>query len=116
MWLRVQGRRGTIGITHYAQEQLGDVVYIEIPEIGLDVEADAHIGEIESTKTTSPIEAPVSGRIVEINEDLEDSPDLVNEDPYKRGWIAVIEMADTVEADELMSAKEYKKYLEEESK
>ena len=116
MWIRLQGRKGTIGITHFAQEQLGDVVYIEIPETGNEVGADAHIGEIESTKTTAPIEAPVSGRIVEVNEELEDSPDMVNEDPYGRGWIAVIEISDPAEVDDLMDAKKYKQYLEEEAK
>ncbi|MBI4715019.1 MAG: glycine cleavage system protein GcvH [Nitrospirae bacterium] len=114
MWIRVQGRRGTIGITHFAQEQLGDVVYIEIPEVGMDAAADAHIGEIESTKTTAPIEAPVSGRIVEVNEELEDSPDLVNEDPYGRGWIAVIEMSEPKELEDLMDAKGYRAHLKSE--
>ncbi|MBI5198290.1 MAG: glycine cleavage system protein GcvH [Nitrospirae bacterium] len=116
MWLRLQGRKGTIGITHYAQEHLGDVVYVEIPEVGNEVSADAHVGEIESTKTTAPIEAPVSGRIVEVNEELEDSPDLLNEDPYGRGWIAVLEISDPAEVEDLMDAKAYQKYLEEEGK
>ena len=116
MWIRLQGRKGTIGITHYAQEHLGDVVYVEIPEVGNDVNSDAHIGEIESTKTTAPIEAPVSGRIVEVNEELEDSPDLLNEDPYGRGWIAVLEISDPAEVEDLMDAKKYQKYLEEEGK
>ena len=107
MWIRVRGKRGTIGITHYAQEQLGDIVYVELPEIGAEVEANEVIGELESTKTTAPIEAPVSGRIVEINEDLEDTPDLINEDPYGKGWIAVIELADPAELDDLMDAQEY---------
>jgi glycine cleavage system H protein len=112
MWVRMQGRRGTIGITHFAQAQLGDVVYVELPGIGIEADADVHIGEIESTKTTAPIEAPVGGRVVEINEDLEDSPDLLNEDPYGKGWIAVLEISDPAEVDDLMNAKEYQSYLE----
>lgn len=116
MWVRVKGNRAKIGITYYAQEQLGDIVYIELPEVGVEVNANAVIGEIESTKTTSTIEAPISGKIVEINDGIEDIPEVINEDPYGRGWIAVIDMADSEELNDLMDSKAYQDYIEEETK
>lgn len=116
MWLRAKGKRARIGITHYAQEQLGDIVYVELPEVGIDVGSNSVIGEIESTKTTSTIEAPVSGRIVEVNDGLEDMPEIINEDPYGRGWIAVIDMSNPEEMNDLMDSKAYQNYIEEELK
>ena len=115
-WVKVSGRRATIGITDYAQDALGDIVYIDLPEVDVDVEINAEIGEIESTKATSSVIAPVSGKILEINEDLAESPEMINEDPYGKGWIAVIELDETSELDELMDASEYTKYVEEEVK
>ncbi|HMK48518.1 MAG TPA: glycine cleavage system protein GcvH [Thermodesulfovibrionales bacterium] len=115
-WVKVSGRKATVGITDYAQEALGDIVYIDLPEVEAEVEINAEIGEIESTKATSSIIAPVSGKIVEINEDLAESPEVMNEDPYGKGWIAVIELEDGSEVDELMDASEYTKYVEEEIK
>ena len=115
-WVKVSGRRATIGITDYAQDALGDIVYIDLPEADVDVEINAEIGEIESTKATSSVIAPVSGKILEINEDLTESPEMINEDPYGKGWIAVIELDEASEADELMDASEYTKYIEEEVK
>ena len=116
MWLRAKGNRAKIGITHYAQEQLGDIVYIELPEVGIEVDANAIIGEIESTKTTSTIEAPVSGKIVEINDGIEDMPEVINEDPYGRGWIAVIDMSHPEELNDLMDSKVYQNHIEEAAK
>jgi len=116
MWLRAKGNRAKIGITHYAQEQLGDIVYIEMPEVGIEVDANAIIGEIESTKTTSTIEAPVSGKIVEINDGIEDMPEVINEDPYGRGWIVVIDMSHPEELNDLMDSKVYQNYIEEAAK
>ncbi len=113
MWVKTKGKRAKIGITYYAQEQLGDIVYIELPEVGSEVDANSVIGEIESTKTTDTIEAPVSGKIVEINEELEDMPEVINEDPYGRGWIAVIEMSNPEELNDLMDSKAYQDYIEE---
>lgn len=113
MWLRAKGNRAKIGITHYAQEQLGDIVYLELPEVGIEVDTNAVIGEIESTKTTSTIEAPVSGRVVEINDGIEDMPEVINEDPYGRGWLAVIDMSHPEELNDLMDSKVYQKYIEE---
>lgn len=116
MWLRAKGNRARVGITYYAQEQLGDIVYIELPGVGTEVDANSVIGEIESTKTTSTVEAPVSGKIVEVNDELEEMPEIINEDPYGRGWIAVIDMANPEEISDLMDSKAYQDHIEEESK
>lgn len=115
-WVRVAGKKGTIGITDYAQDALGDIVYIDLPEIDISVEANSEISEIESTKATSSVIAPVTGRIIEVNEDLSESPEIINEDPYGKGWIAIIELDNPSEADDLMDASEYEKYIDEESK
>ncbi len=115
-WVRVSGGKGTIGITDYAQDALGDIVYIDLPEVDSTIEADAEISEIESTKATSTVISPVSGRVIEVNEELTESPEIINEDPYEKGWIAVIELEDASEAEDLMDASEYGKYVEEETK
>lgn len=115
-WVKVSGRKATIGITDYAQDALGDVVYIDLPEVDMDVEINSEIGEIESTKATSSIIAPVSGKVTEVNEELSESPETLNEDPYGKGWIAIIELEDVSEPDDLMDASEYTKYVEEEVK
>ncbi len=115
-WVKVLGRKATIGITDYAQDALGDIVYIDLPEVDMDVKTDSEIGEIESTKATSSIISPVSGRVIEVNEDLSESPEIINEDPYDKGWIAVLEIDDISEIDDLMDASEYMKYVEEEIK
>jgi glycine cleavage system H protein len=115
-WVKITGRKATIGITDYAQDALGDIVYIDLPEIDIEIEANSEIGEIESTKATSSIISPVSGKVTEINEDLAESPEVLNDDPYGKGWIAVIEVDDPAEADDLMDSSEYLKYVEEEAK
>ncbi|NWF97786.1 MAG: glycine cleavage system protein GcvH [Nitrospirae bacterium] len=115
-WVKVSGRKVTIGITDYAQDALGDIVYIDLPEIDTDVEANTEIGEIESTKATSSLISPVSGKVIEVNEELSDTPEIINEDPYGKAWIAVIEINDESELDDLMDASEYTKYIEEEIK
>jgi glycine cleavage system H protein len=114
-WVRIEGKRAIVGITDYAQEELGDIVYIELPETGVDVAAEEDITEIESTKTTAPLIAPVSGRLVEVNEELKDAPELMNEDPYGKGWIVTIEMSDPTEVEDLMDAKEYEEFLKEQA-
>ena len=114
-WVKVSGRKATIGITDYAQDSLGDIVYIELPEVDTDVEIDSEIGEIESTKATSSFISPISGRIVDVNDELSESPEIINEDPYGKGWIAKLELDDTSELDDLMDASEYAKYVEEEA-
>lgn len=115
-WVRVSGKKVVIGITDYAQESLGDIVYIDIPEVDTDVEMDGEIGEIESTKATSSLVAPVSGTVVSVNENVADSPEIINEDPYGKGWICVIELSDASELDLLMDLKAYEAFVEEESK
>ena len=115
-WVKVSGRKGTIGITDYAQDALGDIVYIDLPEVDSDVEANSEISEIESTKATSSVISPVSGKVLEVNEDLLETPEIINEDPYDKGWIAVIEIENDSELDDLMDAADYGKYVEEESK
>ena len=115
-WVRVSGNKGTIGITDYAQDALGDIVYIDLPEVDSSVEAETEISEIESTKSTSSVISPVSGRVLEINEELSETPEIINEDPYGKGWIAVIELENPSEADDLLDAAEYGKLVDEESK
>jgi len=115
-WVKVSGKKATIGITDYAQDSLGDIVYIDLPEIDSTVEAGAEMSEIESTKATSPVIAPVSGTVIEVNEDLSESPEIINEDPYEKGWIAVIELSNASEIDDLMDSSEYEKFIEEEAK
>jgi glycine cleavage system H protein len=115
-WVRVSGKKATVGVTDYAQDALGDIVYIDLPEVDTDVEANSEIGEIESTKATSSIISPVSGRVIEVNEDLSESPETINEDPYGKGWIAIIEIEDLSELDDMMDSTEYAKYVEEEAK
>ena len=115
-WVRVSGKRATVGITDHAQEALGDIVYIDLPEVDSTVEANTEFAEIESTKATSSVISPVSGTVIEVNEDLAESPEVINEDPYGKGWIAVIEMDNESELQDLMDASEYENYLEEEGK
>ncbi|GBE36413.1 glycine cleavage system H protein [bacterium BMS3Bbin07] len=115
-WVKVSGKKATIGITDYAQDALGDIVYIDLPEIDAEISKDAEFSEIESTKATSSVIAPVSGTIIEVNEDLEESPEIINEDPYGKGWIAVLELTDPSEIDDLLDAADYERYIEEEAK
>jgi glycine cleavage system H protein len=115
-WVKASGKKATIGITDYAQNALGDIVYIDLPDEDAAVEANSEIGEIESTKATSSIISPVSGRVIEVNEELSESPEIINEEPYGKGWIAVLEIEDKSELDDLMDASEYEKYVEEEKK
>jgi glycine cleavage system H protein len=115
-WAKVSGKKATIGITDYAQNALGDIVYIDLPELDTSIEVNSEIGEIESTKATSSIISPLGGRVTEVNEELTESPEIINEDPYGRGWIAKLEIDDISEMDDLMDASEYEKYVEEEKK
>jgi len=113
-WARVSGNRATIGITNHAQKALGDIVYIDLPEIEAQAEADSEVSEIESTKATSSVISPVSGTVVEVNEELSDTPEIINEDPYEAGWIAIIEMSNPSELGDLMDADDYGKLVEDE--
>lgn len=114
-WVRCEGKRAIIGISDYAQDQLGDIVYVEMPELGSELSTEDEISEVESTKTTAPVLSPVSGILVEVNEELKESPEMVNEDPYGKGWIAVVEMSDPTEIDNLMNQKEYLDFLKTET-
>lgn len=111
-WVRVDGNRVRIGITDYAQDALGDVVYVQVPDLGAEVAAGAGISEVESTKSVSDIYAPVAGTIVEVNADLEAGPERVNADPYGDGWICTIEVADPAVVDALLDAEAYRKLIE----
>ena len=99
--------RATIGITHYAQDALGDIVYVDIPPVGTTVTGGSTFGEVESTKSVSDIYSPVTGTIVERNDELDKSPELINSDPYGQGWLVVIELTDPAEVDQLMDAAAY---------
>ena len=112
-WVRVSGNKATIGITNYAQETLGEIIYIDLPELEITVEANTELTEIESTRTTSAVISPISGSVIEVNEDLAETPELINEDPHGKGWISVLEIEDKSELDDLMDFSEYEKYLEE---
>lgn len=111
-WARPEGARVTIGITHYAQDALGDVVYVDLPASGTRVERGQPFGEVESTKSVSDLYAPLTGVIIERNESLESSPELVNSDPYGQGWMVVIEADATDELANLLSASDYEKLTE----
>jgi len=111
-WVRDDGDVVRVGITDFAQEQLGDVVYVDLPAVGSEVDKDQAFGEVESTKSVSDLYAPVSGVIRERNEDLEDRPELVNEEPYGQGWMVTIEPRDRGELDSLMDVDAYKALTE----
>lgn len=111
-WVRVEGTRAVVGITDYAQDALGDVVYVQLPDAGLDVLADASIAEIESTKSVSEVYAPVAGKVIEVNTALADAPEAVNSDPYGAGWLFAVEIAEPAEVERLMDAATYRAFVE----
>lgn len=113
-WLRVEGTRGTVGITDYAQSELGDVVFVELPEVGASFTAGQSFGVIESVKAVSDLYAPMDGSVVAINEEVVDHPELVNESPYELGWLVCLELASPDATDELMDAERYLAQTEEE--
>lgn len=110
-WVRLNGKQATVGISHFAQDALGDIVFLDMPKVGAVVTAGQQIGEVESTKTTSTIYVPVSGTVSTINTDLKDHPEVVNSDPYGKGWIAVIDLSNPGEVDQLMTAAQYEAFL-----
>lgn len=110
-WVRPEGDRGAIGITYYAQEQLGDVVFVELPKLGSQVEQGKPFGVVESVKTASDLYAPVGGEIVEVNEKLVDRPELVNQDPYGEGWMIVVRMSDPAQLNSLLTSAQYEATL-----
>ncbi len=112
-WVRVEGDQATIGISDYAQDQLGDIVYIELPwDASQSVTRETKFGDIESVKATSELISPVSGTVVKVNEALKDQPDLINDNPYDKGWMLVVQLSNAAELDSLMNAKDYEAYLE----
>jgi glycine cleavage system H protein len=115
-WIRLTGKQATLGISHFAQDALGDIVFLDLPKVGAAVTANQQIGEVESTKTTSSIYTPVSGTITKINTDLKDHPEVVNSDPYGKGWIAVIELSDPKQMESLMTAAQYEAFLSSQKK
>jgi glycine cleavage system H protein len=108
-WVKDEDGKYRIGITYFAQSELGDIVFVELPEVGDEVTADEPFGSVESVKTVSELYAPISGKVVEVNEELEDSPEFVNESPYEQAWMIVVEPSDVSELDALMSAEDYDK-------
>jgi len=112
-WARSKGKNIVVGITDFAQDQLGDVVYVELPDVGDPVKKGESFGVVESTKAVSELFAPVSGKVVEVNNPLSDAPETVNDDPYEEGWMIVIKPSDPKELDALMDAKAYRAFVEE---
>ena len=113
-WVHVEGNNARVGITDYAQGKLGDVVYVELPAVGTELEAGSIFGVVESVKAVSDLFVPVSGTVKEINARLDEQPEVVNSDPYENAWMILIEMSDTSELDELLSADDYTTFVQEE--
>jgi glycine cleavage system H protein len=113
LWIRVEGRRAQVGISEYAQDELGEVIAVELPDVGDILEKGESFGEIESVKTISDLIAPVSGTISAVNAELEDHPSLVNEDPYHEGWLVELELSDKNEIEDLMDPDEYEEFASE---
>ena len=112
-WVKVEGNTATIGITEYAQGELGDIVFVELPDVDDEINEGDTFGSVESVKTVSELYAPVSGKIVETNEELEDSPEFVNESPYEKAWMVKVELSDESQLDELLSAEQYSEMIGE---
>lgn len=113
LWVKANGDDAVVGITDYGQHQLGDVVYVELPQVGLEVEAGDKVSSVESVKAAIDIFSPLTGKIISVNEDLKEDPSLVNTDPYDEGWIFELQMLDTSELEDLMTADDYRAYIEE---
>lgn len=114
-YIHVEGEIGTVGITEYAQKELGDVVFVELPQVGTQLEQGDELGSIESVKAVSELFAPASGEVVEVNEALADKPELVNTDPYGDGWMVRIKLVDATEVEDLMTPEDYEDYIQKES-
>ena len=112
-WIKVDGNQATIGITDYAQNSLGDIVFVELPKVGDEVTSGKTFGSVESVKAVSDLISPLSGRVVEVNQKVVDAPETVNEDPYGEGWLIRIELTDSAEVDELLDAEAYRKLIAE---
>lgn len=112
-WVKVEGDKVRVGITDFAQSELGDIVFVELPEVGDEVQANEPFGSVESVKTVSELYAPISGKVVEVNEELADSPEFVNESPYEKAWMIVVEPNDMSEVENLMTAEQYEEMIKE---
>lgn len=112
-WVKVEDGKARIGITHFAQSELGDIVFVELPEVGDELTIDEPFGSVESVKTVSELYAPVSGKVVEVNAELEDNPEYVNESPYEQAWMVVVELSDASQVDALMDADKYDEMTQE---
>lgn len=112
-WVKIEGNKVTIGITDFAQSELGDIVFVELPEVGDTVTLNESFGSVESVKTVSELYSPISGSVVAVNEDLGDSPELVNESPYESAWMIQVELSDTSELDQLLDAAGYEAVISE---
>ena len=112
-WVKVEGNTVTIGITEYAQGELGDIVFVELPDVDDEINEGDTFGSVESVKTVSELYAPVSGKVLESNEELEDSPEFVNESPYEKAWMVKVELSDESQLEELMSAEQYSEMIGE---
>ena len=110
-WVAVADGKATIGITDYAQDELGDIVFVELPAVGATVAKAATFGVVESVKAVSDVYAPVSGTVVEVNEQLKQSPEVINEDPYGNGWMVRVTMSDATQLDQLMTAEQYRAFV-----
>ncbi len=111
-WVKIEGDTATIGITDFAQSELGDVVFVEVDVVGEELDKEETFGSIEAVKTVSDLFMPLSGEVTEFNEALEDAPDTINKDPYGKGWIIKMKISDASEADDLMSAEDYKEHVD----
>jgi glycine cleavage system H protein len=112
-WVKVEGEQVRVGITYFAQSELGDIVFVELPEVGDEVTANEPFGSVESVKTVSELYAPISGKVVAVNEDLSDSPEFVNESPYEKAWMILVEPTNTSEIESLMTAEQYEEMIKE---
>jgi glycine cleavage system H protein len=111
-WVRVTGNRGTVGVTNFAQQEMGEILYTELPNEGSQVEQGDILGTLESSKTVAELFSPVSGEVISINKDLEEEPSIINDDPYGKGWLLVLELDDPNEIQDLSNAVEYEDFLE----
>ncbi|MED6339835.1 MAG: glycine cleavage system protein GcvH [SAR324 cluster bacterium] len=113
-WVRIEGNKAEVGITEHAQKSLGDIVYVELPEIGDEIDAGDEFGSIESVKAVNSLYMPMSGNIIAVNTELNDSPETINEECYEEGWLIRFELSNQEESSELLSSKDYKEFLQEE--
>jgi glycine cleavage system H protein len=112
-WVKVEGNKYYIGITHFAQSELGDIVFVELPEVGDELTVNEPFGSVESVKTVSELYAPISGKVIEVNADLDENPEFVNESPYEKAWMVVVEATNASELDELMTAEQYEEMIKQ---